>query len=133
MPKYAVETPEGKFEVESESELTDEQVLAEVQAQAGPAADPEPGPAIEPSAPARDPNFPTDFGDIDPTGMLNFLSRIGRKTSEAAKAASEIPRSALGVVTGGKRGEGRLGEALRLLRGVFSPLEVLATPVTAAV
>src|SRR3990167_440746 len=119
MPKYEVETPEGKFEVESESELTNEQVIAEVQAQERVAA--------------RKRDFPTDFGDIDPTGMLNFLSRIGRRTSEAAKAASEIPRSALGVVTGGKRGEGRLGEALRLLRGVFSPLEVLATPVTAAV
>src|SRR3990167_8755429 len=136
MPKYEVETPAGKFEVESESELTNEQVLAEVQAQAGATAEPESGLPEVPTAEseraaARKRDFPTDFGDIDPTGLLNFFSRIGRKTTEAGEAAAEIPSAAAGIVTGGKRG--RIGEALRLLEGIFSPLKVVASPLTAGV
>lgn len=135
MPTYDVDTPFGNFEVESDRELTNEEVIAAVQEQAGtviPSVNiPESGQAPVPQTAARpiDPNFPTDFSD--PTGILNLLSRMGRRTAEAGQAASEIPESALGVITGGKRG--RLAAALRLLEGGFSPLSVVASPITAAV
>ena len=131
MPKYDVDTPFGNFEVESERELTNEEVIAAVREQGGITDIPESGKAVgqpEKAGPIN-PNYPTDFPD--PTGMLNFLSRMGRRTAEAGQAAAEIPESALGVITGGKRG--RLEAALRLMQGAFSPMSVVLSPLSAGV
>ena len=124
MPRYEVDTPSGKFEVESDRELTDEEVISAVtQEQAGPAIIPESGQAVAQAEPAS--------GGSDPLGLAGYFSRIKRRTLEAGEAASDIPESALGVVTGGKRG--RLAEAFRLLEGMVSPITVGMTPLSSAV
>jgi hypothetical protein len=64
-----------------------------------------------------------------------YLDRTSRRVYEAGEAALDIPRSALGIITGGDYGgfQGRGLSALRLLRGIASPISVLASPVEAGI
>ena len=109
MAKYRVETANGNFLVESETELSDEQVNQLVSQQ-------QPAPLPEPT---------------HPEAGAGYLQRVGRRVGEAGEAAVGIPGAALDTFTGGEKG--RLEAALRLLRGVGSPIEILTSPVEAAV
>ena len=106
MPIYHVETPEGKFKVESEGELSEEQILS----------------SLAPTAPAP---------QAEPENATGYFGRVARRVGEAGAAALDIPSAAIDTITGGEKG--RLEAALRLLRGVGSPVEVLTSPIEGAV
>lgn len=61
----------------------------------------------------------------------DFLSATSERIMEAGRAATEIPESALNVITGGGT-TGRLGAGLRLIQGVASPLSILTAPLEGA-
>lgn len=110
MAKYRIETPNGNFEVESATELGDDEIQQLVASQGGP------------QVPTEAPN---------PEAGAGYFERVSRRVGEAGEAALGIPSSALDVVTGGDKG--RLEAVLRLLRGVGSPVDILTSPVEAAV
>jgi len=105
MPTYRVKTPSGNFKVESEGELSDDEIMQLLPQDQAPAPAPESG--------------------------GGYLERVGRRVGEAGEAAAGIPSAALDTLTGGSKG--RLEAGLRLLRGIGSPIEILTSPVEGAV
>jgi hypothetical protein len=106
MPTYDVKTPTGNFEVVSDRELSEAEIMQHIQSQP-------PAPAAHPEAGS------------------NYFERVGRRVGEAGEAAAGIPSAALDTLTGGSKG--RLEAGLRLLRGIGSPVEILTSPVEGAV
>ena len=107
MPTYRVKTPSGNFKVESEGELSDDEIMQLLPQDQAPAA-----------APA-------------PESGGGYLERVGRRVGEAGEAALGIPSAVVDTLTGGSKG--RLEAALRLLRGVGAPVETMLSPGSAAV
>lgn len=108
MPTYDIDLGKlGSFTVESKDELDDSQAIQLAMSQLVPA------PAIE----------------LEQT-RPGFFERSGRRLREAGAAFTDIPSSTTQLVTGGDRG--RLEAGLRLLRGIFSPLEAAISPTVGA-
>ena len=120
MPIYEVDIEgQGTFEVESDQELSDDQVKQAALSQLGPSQAPQ-------SAQA-----PTTTTTATPAEASGFLANTGRRVMEAGQAAMDIPSNLAGVVTGGE--QGRFQAALNLLRGVAAPISIITSPVEGAV
>ncbi|KKL24160.1 hypothetical protein LCGC14_2418130, partial [marine sediment metagenome] len=132
MPIYDIDIPGmGQYQVESERELDDSEIMNQLTTQlsSNPDLAPTslPGPADLPeSTPANRPD--ASFLDI---GESRFFARTGRRLKRAGKAAADIPSAAKDIITGGT--QGRLDAAMRLLEGTFSPVSATLAPVEAAV
>lgn len=114
MPNYRVETPNGNFRIESPNELSDQEIEGLVSQQSALAGNP------------LDPN-----SQPHPEAGAGYAERVGRRVWEAGAAATDIPSAAWDTLTGGEKG--RLEAGLRLLKGIASPVDILTSPIEAAV
>jgi len=128
MPNYRVETPSGNFRIESDRDMTDDEINAAVGAQLGQQA---PSDTNAPSGP----NIfdPTDksYEQAHPEAQANYFQRTARRVGENVESLFDIPSAAIDTITGGSKG--RLEAAIRLLQGVGAPVNTLLSPVEAAV
>ena len=132
MPIYDIDIPGlGQFNVDSETELDDAEIMNQLTAQLGS------NPELAPSNPPATPELPEDTPANQPDasfldlGKSRFFTRTGRRLKRAAHAAGDIPSAAKDLVTGGT--QGRVDASMRLLEGAFSPISATLAPVEAAV
>jgi hypothetical protein len=119
MPTYTVDIPgEGRFRVESEADLTDDEAVRAVRAQQSQ------GEGI--ASPEREPGTYESF-----YGGEGFGGAVGRRFGSTLDAAVGLPGALADVVTGGR--DGRLDAALRILQGVTSPYNIALAPIEAGV
>lgn len=127
MPTYEVEIPgQGKFRVESDTELNDQEAYQAAIGHASGNLDKLPEFATTGGY------FENKLGGMDQpdnNAAQQWLGITGRRVGSALDAASDIPFSLKDVITGGD--QGRLSAALRLLQGVTSPISTILAPVEA--
>ena len=149
MPSYDIDIPgQGSYTVDSERELTDQEVYDSIMGQQGTA------PQAETPQPERG-FFERSLGaDYDPNKnfISNYANITGRRVGSAVDALVDLPSSLSSIVTGdlpevappegldpisrliaGFTGQPRIQAALRSVQGVASPISALLAPVEAAV
>jgi len=154
MPKYRVEVDGGTYEVESDTELSDEEAIASVQGQQQSSTSPNESPlqsardikasdsplesmrsSLGISRQQQDPNRYGKYYDDPNVGNQNALqqfgTRTGRRVGEAVDSALSLPQNALDTITGGGE-NGRIGSAFSTLSGIASPFSAVLAPIEAA-
>ena len=132
MPIYDIDIPGmGQFQVESETELDDAEIMNQLTTQLG--SNPDLAPTSQSSPPDLPDSTPANRPDASflDIGDSRFFTRTGRRLKRAGKAAAGLPSAAKDVITGGT--QGRLDASMRLLEGAFSPISATLAPVEAAV
>ena len=120
MPSYNVETPFGNFTLDSDRELSNEEIVRNLQ-QSG---------LMQPQEAER-PEIGQTPAPPTPPAPTDYIGRTTRRLSEAGEALIDVPGAAGRLVVGSEKG--RLAEALRLLQGMGAIISPATAPVEAAV